>query len=169
MFGPQGSPHKGRPRLVLGEKSEERCSGGVSQFVIESDSRSATISAHSGPVDSISFAPDGQTLVSGGRDSKVKLWRVPTWELPRTPQGHEKSVRTLSLSPDGQFSVPAITDTTVSPWSLLSGEVVETLDGHRRAAAYKGVFWCWLDEVPFVCARPRRWNALGVVGGGVVQ
>lgn len=129
----------------------------------------ATISAHSGPVDSISFAPDGQTLVSGGRDSKVKLWRVPTWELPRTPQGHEKSVRTLSLSPDGQFSVPAITDTTVSPWSLLSGEVVETLDGHRRAAAYKGVFWCWLDEVPFVCARPRRWNALGVVGGGVVQ
>ena len=56
------------------------------------------ILAHSGHVASVAFAPDGQTLVSGGMDNRVKLWMVPDWKLLRTLEGHEKSVNTLSFS-----------------------------------------------------------------------
>jgi len=124
-FGPQESTHKWRPQCVLGEKSEQRCSGGVSQFVIESGSRSALspddhwcqvsswrrrtsmekpaiISAHSGHVASVAFAPDGQALVSGGMVNRVQLWTIPAWELLRTPQAREKCIGARFLSPDSQ-------------------------------------------------------------------
>jgi len=35
-----------------------------------------TLEGHSGPVNSVSFSPDGSWLASGSWDGTVKLWRV---------------------------------------------------------------------------------------------
>jgi WD40 repeat protein len=78
----------------------------------------ATISAHSGHVANVTFAPDGQALVSTGMDNEVKLQKVPSWKLVRTLEGHEKSVNTLSFSLDGRWLAMAAADKRVRVWDL---------------------------------------------------
>ncbi|MBD2043600.1 WD40 repeat domain-containing protein [Microcoleus sp. FACHB-672] len=34
-----------------------------------------TLTGHSGPVYSVAFSPDSQTLVSGSDDATIKIWR----------------------------------------------------------------------------------------------
>jgi WD40 repeat protein len=77
----------------------------------------ATISAHSGHVASVAFAPGDRTLVSASMDNTAKLWLVPSWKLLRTLEGHEKSVNALSFSPDGRLLLSGSTDTTASLWA----------------------------------------------------
>jgi WD40 repeat protein len=40
---------------------------------------SLTLKGHSGPVTSVSFSPDGKRIVSGSRDSSLKVWDI--WSL----------------------------------------------------------------------------------------
>ena len=35
-------------------------------------------SAHSGPVRSVAFSPDGATIVSGSKDKTIKVWDAGT-------------------------------------------------------------------------------------------
>ena len=43
-------------------------------------------SAHSGPVNSVAFSPDGKTIVSGSDDETIKVWDAGVTALtPLTP------------------------------------------------------------------------------------
>jgi WD40 repeat protein len=111
----------------------------------------ATISAHHGPLTSVAFAPHVQTLVSGDTDNKTQLWAVPAWQPLEMPQDDENAVDTLFPT---------------SGWSVLD---LRNHQHHREPVACKSVLWWRLHEVPFECAQPRRWKAVRVAGGGVVQ
>lgn len=66
-------------------------------------------------INSVAFAPDGQTLVTGGYDGKTKLWDLATGEI----KGQRKffafdteddgrrvySIDTVAISPDGKFLI----------------------------------------------------------------
>ena len=43
-----------------------------------------TLSGHTNQVWSVSFSPDGRTLVSGSHDQAIKLWDVETGECLKT-------------------------------------------------------------------------------------
>jgi WD40 repeat protein/class 3 adenylate cyclase len=85
------------------------------------------------PVDprAVAFAPDGQTLFTGGADGNARLWSVtprPEWPVMT---GHTEAILGIAIAPDGQSLATGASDATVRLWDLRFGETVRvlTLDG----------------------------------------
>ena len=55
-----------------------------------------TFRGHSHGVWTVAYAPDGQTLASGGVDRYVRLWDIETGRLLRSLRGHTADIRALS-------------------------------------------------------------------------
>ena len=61
-----------------------------------------TFRGHSHGVWTVAYAPDGQTLASGGVDRYVRLWDIETGRLLRSLRGHTADIRALVFMPDGR-------------------------------------------------------------------
>ena len=95
------------------------------------------ISAHTGPVWSIAFSPDGTWLATGGADRRVRLWSVQKEELraegdPLTG-GHTADVLSVAFSGDGRTLASGDADGHVSLWALEESPVLGDLLGRRRS------------------------------------
>ena len=88
-----------------------------------------TLTGHTGGVNSVSFSPDGQTLVSGS-GAEIRLWDAVTGSHQRTLTGHTGEVNSVSFSPDGQTLASASLDGTVRLWDAVTGSHQRTLTGH---------------------------------------
>jgi len=86
---------------------------------------------HKGAIRSVSFSPDGQTIVSASSDGTVKLWGIDG-TLLQTFQGHKDKVYSVSFSPDGQMIASASGDRTVKLWRK-DGTLVQTLQEHSSS------------------------------------
>ena len=76
-----------------------------------------TLQGHSYGVNSVSFSPDGKTIVSASDDRSMKLWSLNGTEL-QTFQGYSYGVKSVSFSPDAKLIASASDDRTVILWSL---------------------------------------------------
>lgn len=70
-----------------------------------------TLQGHTNRVWSVTFSPDGQTLVSGGDDYTVKLWNVRQGKCFKTLLGHGSQV--LSITTDGGTLFSSSADNSV--------------------------------------------------------
>ncbi|RFU28896.1 hypothetical protein B7463_g7450, partial [Scytalidium lignicola] len=83
---------------------------------------------HTSGVTSIRFSPDGKRIVSGSRDSTVRIWDVITGELQNTLKGHLGPVVTVIFSPDGnQIASHHIFSSVINVWDARNGELRPTL------------------------------------------
>ena len=71
---------------------------------------------HSDTVTSVSWSPDGTQLVSGSRDSTVRLWLVANQTNTLTYSGHQAAVLSAAWSPGGSFIASGGEDNTVQVW-----------------------------------------------------
>ena len=53
------------------------------------------------PVTSVSFSPDGQSIVTGSTDDTARIWDVSTGKTKTILEGHSYNVTSVSFSPDG--------------------------------------------------------------------
>lgn len=88
---------------------------------------STTIEGHEDSVYCIQF--DGNRLVSGSRDRKIKIWNMHSKACERTLSGHEGSV--LCLQYNGKYLVSGSSDATAIIWDLEKGSILKVLRGHR--------------------------------------
>ncbi len=79
------------------------------------------------------FTPDGKHLISGSRDTTIKIFEVPEMKEIKTLKGHTEWIRSLSLSPDGKVLVSAGDDGLVKFWDWQTGRNFKTLKGHTDA------------------------------------
>lgn len=85
--------------------------------------------AHPDNVMSVSFSPDGQLMVTGGKDQTVKLW-TREGRLIRSLQGHQGWVNSVKFSPDGKILASASDDGTLKLWNL-RGQLLKTIAAHN--------------------------------------
>ncbi|MCG5547534.1 caspase family protein [Halorhodospira halochloris] len=100
------------------------------------DERHANVLAgHDYWVNSVAFAPDGQTLASGSWDKKIKLWDPETGEVLQTLSGHDGWVYSVAISPDGQLLASGSSDNTIGFWSTETGELLQKVAAHDDSVA----------------------------------
>jgi WD40 repeat protein len=109
--------------------------GEVHLWVAATGKRRAILKGHRGFVNSVSFAPDGQTLLSVGMEGLIRFWDVASGRERCSLPGHARSVRALAWSRDGQTLVSTSDDATVRLWDLKGG-----LSAVKERAVLRGHF-----------------------------
>ena len=84
-------------------------------------------------IESVAFAPDGETLASGSADDLVQLWRVSSGELLNSLEGHTGTVNSVAFSADGETLASGSGDDTVRLWQVSDGSLLHTLEGHTNS------------------------------------
>ncbi len=92
-----------------------------------------TLNGHSGPVNSVTFTPDGKYLVSGSDDHTARLWERTTGKLIHVFQGHTGAVNSVAISPKGDLLVTGGADMIAILWEVSTGKLVHTYNGHSDA------------------------------------
>lgn len=85
-------------------------------------------------VNSLAFSPDGQTLVSGGADSTIKIWHVGALDLIDILHKHNGMVRCVAFTPDGQMLATGGDDRKILFWDLMQRQVAIALSLDDTAA-----------------------------------
>lgn len=74
---------------------------------------------HASEMSCIAYSPDGQYIVTGGEDSKVKLWNVNSGFCFVTFSEHTSSVTAVQFSNNKKFLVSASLDGTVRAYDII--------------------------------------------------
>lgn len=87
--------------------------------------------AHTGGVLSLAISNDGSTLLSGGGDRTIKVWKTSQGELQwvRT-LNVSAAFRGIAISPDGNSAAAACVDRSVRTFDVRDGRLLKTLAGH---------------------------------------
>jgi WD40 repeat protein len=90
-----------------------------------------TLRGHYRYVTTVTFSPDGERIVSGGYDGKIRLWDATTGGELMTLLGHTGPIRSAALSPDGERIVSAGRNKTIRVWDAATGSQVKAWSGHE--------------------------------------
>ncbi|MBD2194249.1 MULTISPECIES: AAA-like domain-containing protein [Calothrix] len=87
------------------------------QTIVDNIRERVQLKGHQGSVNSASFSPDGQRIVTASDDKIAKVWDS-NGKLLADLKGHQDLVSSASFSPDGQRILTASDDNTAKVWRV---------------------------------------------------
>jgi WD40 repeat protein len=103
-----------------------------------------TITAHDDPVSCLELFDDytgTQRLISGSRDSTLKLWDLQSYDVLHIFAGHNVAVTCLAVYDNGMKLISGSDDHTMIIWSLgKRKECLYTIRGHQHSVFCVKVF-----------------------------
>jgi WD40 repeat protein len=88
-----------------------------------------TFTGHAFGINSVAYAPDGKTFVTGGVDKTARLWD-PAGKALKILTGHSGPVNTVAFSPDSKKILTGADDNTAILWDL-EGNLLQVFEGHN--------------------------------------
>ncbi|MEL7122057.1 MAG: WD40 repeat domain-containing protein, partial [Bacteroidota bacterium] len=114
--------------------------------------------AHSNSVFTAKYSPNGQFIVSAGRDAMLKVWERNTLELISEKPAHWFTINSLTFDPNGKWMATASRDKTIKVWDLENWELLKVLEPVRDKAHVNSVndlLWSEYDDVLISCSDDR--------------
>jgi len=111
---PTAPPARTSPNPPMPARADEPGPSWKQQFALE---------GHKGPLWAIAFAPDQQTVATGGEDRSVLLWDLQQRKLIKSLGSTQRTVRALRFSPD-QSRLFSFEDRMVRTWDVTSHQHV---------------------------------------------
>jgi WD40 repeat protein len=81
-------------------------------------------------VKAVAFSPDGDLVVTGGRNATARIWNVASGRMTAELTGHTEDVVALAFSPDGSTLATASADGSARTWSVADGKPESLFVGH---------------------------------------
>ena len=118
--------------------------------------------AHGNSVFAVAYAPDGQHLLTGGRDAMLRVWDISSdLALVKEQAAHWFTLNHLVFSPDGTLFATASRDKTIKIWDAQDFNLLKVLDVQRFGSHANSVNQLlWLPEGLLSCSDDRsvlRW------------
>jgi WD40 repeat protein len=93
-----------------------------------------TINAHQNSVFALAYSPEGNLLLSGSRDAKLKSWSVNNdYSLDQEVAAHLYAINHLAFSPDGKYLASASMDKSIKIWDADNLQLLKVIDKGRHA------------------------------------
>lgn len=89
------------------------------------------LSGHEGPVSSLAFAPNGNSLVSGSWDRTARIWSIFSRTQTSEPLQLQADVLDVAIRPDSLQLAISTLDGQLTFWSMTDAEQVSGVDGRR--------------------------------------
>ena len=114
--------------------------------------------AHQHSVFSLAFDRMGESLLSTGRDARIRRWRPKSgYTEDGVVNAHLFSIHQLALSPDGKHFLTCSMDKTIKLWSAADLRLLRVIDRARHGGHSASVNRvCWLDDLCFASAGDDR-------------
>ena len=123
-----------------------------------------TLSGHTNSVFALSYSPDGNFLISSGRDAMIKVWDVKNMykqvlEIP----AHTLQVTCIAYNPIGNLFATSSMDKTIKIWDADNFELLKVIDFARNGSHTNCINKIlWINENEFVsCSDDKNvmvWN-----------
>lgn len=113
--------------------------------------------AHENSVFTVKYSPDGQYLLSGGRDAHLKIWQISfDFRLISNQPAHWFTINDLVFHPSERWFATASRDKTIKIWDAQTFELLKVLDTIRSGCHINSVNrLLWMDQNLISCSDDR--------------
>lgn len=89
--------------------------------------------AHTNSVFTVRYTPQGDFLLSGGRDARLKAWNTNNYSQAAEVVAHLYAINHLDFSPDKKHFVTCSLDKSIKVWNLEELKLLKVIDRARHA------------------------------------
>lgn len=122
--------------LAIDPSGDVVCAGSLDSFDIHTWSVQTgqlldRLAGHEGPVSSLTFAPDGSSVVSGSWDHTVRIWNIFDRTQTSEPLQLQADVLDVAFRPDSKQLAVSTLDGQLTFWSVSEAQQQSGVDGRR--------------------------------------